>query len=142
MLIRPEKKRKKEEGNLRNSLKVGDRITTIGGIVGKIVELKDENIVIETSADRVRMELARFSVMTNNTAKEAAQKARAEAQAAATAAPTSTTCSRPRRRKSRSSRKRKTRRRVFDFQTPVRLPAFSKIRSGVCDMQAPALFPH
>lgn len=85
MLIRPEKKRKKEEENLRNSLKVGDRITTIGGIVGKIVELKDENIVIETSADRVRMELARFSVMTNNTAKEAAQKARAEAQAAAKA---------------------------------------------------------
>ena len=39
MLIRPEKKRKKEEENLRNSLKVGDRITTIGGIVGKIVEL-------------------------------------------------------------------------------------------------------
>ena len=86
MLIRPEKKRKKEEENLRNSLKVGDRITTIGGIVGKIVEPKDENnIVIETSADRVRMELARFSVMTNNTAKEAAQKARAEAQAAAKA---------------------------------------------------------
>lgn len=74
-----------EEENLRNSLKVGDHITTIGGIVGKIVELKDENIVIETSADRVRMELARFSVMTNNTAKEAAQKARAEAQAAAKA---------------------------------------------------------
>ena len=85
MLIRPEKKRKKEEENLRNSLKVGDRITTIGGIVGKIVEMKDDNIVIETSADRVRMELARFSVMTNNTAKEAAQKARAEAQAAAQA---------------------------------------------------------
>ena len=85
MLIRPEKKRKKEEENLRNSLKVGDRITTIGGIVGKIVELKDENIVIETSADRVRMELARFSVMTNNTAKDAAQKVRAEAQAAAKA---------------------------------------------------------
>lgn len=135
MLIRPEKKRKKEEENLRNSLKVGDRITTVGGIVGKIVELKDENIVIETSADRVRMELARFSVMTNNTAKEAAQKARAEAQAAAKAKAA-------RRRKSRSSRKRKTKRRVFDFQTPVRLPAFSKIRSGVCDMQAPALFPH
>lgn len=85
MLIRPEKKRKKEEDNLRNSLKVGDRITTIGGIVGKIVELKDENIVIETSADRVRMELARFSVMTINTAKEAAQNARAEAQTAAKA---------------------------------------------------------
>ena len=83
LLIRPEKKRKKEEENLRSNLKVGDKITTIGGIVGKIVDMHDENIVIETSADRVRMELAKWSVMTNNTAQEAAQKARAEAQAAA-----------------------------------------------------------
>ena len=80
LLIRPEKKRKKEEENLRSNLKVGDKITTIGGIVGKI---KGDNIVIETSADRVRMELAKWSVMTNNTAKENAQKARQEAQAAA-----------------------------------------------------------
>ena len=83
LLIRPEKKRKKEEENLRSNLKVGDKITTIGGIVGKIVDMHDENIVIETSADRVRMELAKWSVMTNNTAKETAQKARQEAQAAA-----------------------------------------------------------
>ena len=77
------KKKKKEEENLRNSLKEGDKITTIGGIVGKIVDIKGDNIVIETSMDRVRMELAKWSVMTNNTAQEAAQKARAEAQAAA-----------------------------------------------------------
>ena len=83
MIIRPEKKKKKEEEQLRSSLKVGDKITTIGGIVGKVVDLKDDNIVIETSMDRVRMELAKWSVMTNNTAQEAAQKARAEAQAAA-----------------------------------------------------------
>ena len=79
LLIRPEKKRKKEEENLRSNLKVGDKITTIGGIVGKIVDMHDENIVIETSADRVRMGLAKWSVMTNNTAKENAQKARQEA---------------------------------------------------------------
>lgn len=83
MMIRPEKKKKKEEENLRNSLKEGDKITTIGGIVGKIVDIKGDNIVIETSMDRVRMELTKWSVMTNNTAQEAAQKARAEAQAAA-----------------------------------------------------------
>ena len=77
--------KKKEEEKLRNSLKVGDKITTIGGIVGKIVDMKDDNITIETSMDRVRMELAKWSVMTNNTAQEAAQKARAEAQAAAKA---------------------------------------------------------
>ena len=45
MIIRPEKKKKKEEEKLRNSLKVGDKITTIGGIVGKVVDLKDDNIV-------------------------------------------------------------------------------------------------
>ncbi len=83
MIIRPEKKKKKEEENLRSSLKEGDRITTIGGIVGKIVDVKGDNIIIETSMDRVRLELAKWSVMTNNTAQEAAQKARAEAQAAA-----------------------------------------------------------
>ena len=83
MILRPEKKKKKEEEQLRNSLKEGDKITTIGGIIGKIVDIKDDNIVIETSADRVRMELAKWSVMTNNTAQENAQKARAEAQAAA-----------------------------------------------------------
>ena len=46
-----------------------------------MVNIKGDNIVIETSMDRVRMELAKWSVMTNNTAQEAAQKARAEAQA-------------------------------------------------------------
>lgn len=85
LIMRPEKKKKKEEEKLRSSLKVGDKITTIGGIVGKIVEMKDDNITIETSMDRVRMELAKWSVMTNNTAQENAQKARAEAQAAAKA---------------------------------------------------------
>ena len=83
MVIRPEKKKKKEEEALRSNLSVGDRITTIGGIVGKIVEMDAENIVIETSMDRVRMELKKWSVMTNNTAEEKQKKARAEAQSAA-----------------------------------------------------------
>ncbi len=83
MVIRPEKKKKKEEEALRSNLSVGDRITTIGGIVGKIVEMDAENIVIETSMDRVRMELKKWSVMTNNTAEEKQKRARAEAQAAA-----------------------------------------------------------
>ena len=68
MIIRPEKKKKKEEEALRSSLKEGDKITTIGGIVGKIVDMKDDNIVIETSMDRVRMELAKWAVQTNASA--------------------------------------------------------------------------
>ena len=67
-MIRPENKRKKEAENMRNSLKKGDQITTIGGIVGKIVHVTEDNIVIETSDDRVRMELAKWAVSTNNSA--------------------------------------------------------------------------
>lgn len=51
-MIRPENKRKKEAQNLRDSLKVGDVITTIGGIVGTICKVDESTIVIETSADR------------------------------------------------------------------------------------------
>ena len=64
MLIRPENKRKKEAQNMRDSLKKGDTITTIGGIVGKIVMVKPDTIVIETSDDRVRMELTKWAVST------------------------------------------------------------------------------
>lgn len=66
MMIRPENKRKKQAEEMRNSLKKGDQITTIGGIVGKIVQVSDETIVIETSDDRVRMELTKWAVSTNN----------------------------------------------------------------------------
>lgn len=66
LMIRPENKRKKQAEEMRNSLKKGDQITTIGGIVGKIVHVTDDNIIIETSDDRVRMELAKWAVSTNN----------------------------------------------------------------------------
>ena len=64
ILIRPENKRKKAAEQMRNSLKKGDVITTIGGIVGKIVAVYDGTIVIETSEDRVRMELTKWAVST------------------------------------------------------------------------------
>ena len=62
MLIRPENKRKKEAEEMRSAVKTGDRITTIGGIVGKIVMVNPNTIVIETSDDRVRMELTKWAV--------------------------------------------------------------------------------
>ena len=68
LMIRPENKRKKQAEEMRNSLKKGDQITTIGGIVGKIVMVNDETIIIETSDDRVRMELTKWAVSTNNSA--------------------------------------------------------------------------
>ena len=67
-MIRPENKRKKEAQNLRDSLKVGDVITTIGGIVGTICKVDESTIVIETGADRVRIEFTKWAVSTKNVA--------------------------------------------------------------------------
>jgi len=89
MLIRPENKRKKEAEQMRSSVKKGDKVTTIGGIVGIVVDVKEHNIVIETSADQVRIELAKWALSTNETADAAAkaeakkaQEAKAKAKAA------------------------------------------------------------
>ena len=54
MLIRPENKKKKELAKMRSELAVGDEITTIGGIIGTICAVKEESIVIETSADHFK----------------------------------------------------------------------------------------
>ena len=79
MLIRPENKRKKEAEQMRSSVKNGDKITTIGGIVGTVVNVKENNLVIETGADQVRVEIAKWAMSTNETA---AENARAEAKKA------------------------------------------------------------
>ncbi len=89
MLIRPENKRKKEAEQMRSALKVGDRIVTIGGICGTVVSVKDDRFVIETGADQVRIEFAKWALSTNETATEAAAEAKkkaAEAKAKAKAA--------------------------------------------------------
>ena len=64
LMIRPENKRKKKAQEMRDGLKKGDTVTTIGGIVGKIVHVNKDTIVIETSEDRVRMELTKWAVST------------------------------------------------------------------------------
>lgn len=61
-MIRPENKKRKAAEAMRNSLSVGDVITTIGGIVGTICAVKENTIVIETGADRVRVEFAKWAV--------------------------------------------------------------------------------
>ena len=64
LLIRPENKKKKALAELRSSLAVGEIITTIGGIVGTICAVKEDTIVIETGADRVRIEFTKWAVST------------------------------------------------------------------------------
>ncbi|MCI7725991.1 MAG: preprotein translocase subunit YajC [Clostridiales bacterium] len=89
MLIRPENKRKKEAEQMRSSVKKGDKITTIGGITGTVVDVKETRIVLETGADQVRVELEKWAISTNETAAEnakaeakKAQEAKAKAKAA------------------------------------------------------------
>ncbi len=67
MLIRPESKRKKQAAEMRNSLAVGDEITTIGGITGTICAVKENTIVVETGADRVRIEFTKWAVSSKGT---------------------------------------------------------------------------
>lgn len=82
MLIRPENKRKKEAEQMRSSVKKGDQITTIGGVIGTVVDVKENNIVLETSADQVRIEFAKWAISSNETATEAAKAEAKKAQEA------------------------------------------------------------
>ena len=73
-MIRPRAKRKKQEDEMRRSLRVGDEITTIGGIVGRIVSIKDgaESFIIETGSDRNKLKIKRWAISTCETAKTSA----------------------------------------------------------------------
>ena len=60
--IRPQRKQEKAQNDMRNSLKVGDEITTIGGIIGKIVSIKDETCVIETTRDNTKIRILKSAI--------------------------------------------------------------------------------
>ena len=72
LIIRPENKRKKQAETMRNSLKKGERITTIGGMVGRIVQVNDTTVVFETSEDRVRIEIAKWGIQSTESMEAAA----------------------------------------------------------------------
>ncbi|MDO4846776.1 MAG: preprotein translocase subunit YajC [Clostridiaceae bacterium] len=82
LTIRPQKKQQKKDQEMRENTQIGDEITTIGGIMGRVVTVKDDSIVIETGADRNKMKLARWAIQTNNTAVEKVQAEREAARAA------------------------------------------------------------
>lgn len=62
MLIRPQKKRERQVNEMRSNLRVGDDIITIGGICGKIVKTKEDSIIIQVGADKLKFEMMRWSV--------------------------------------------------------------------------------
>ena len=61
-VIRPQKKQEKETQNMRNSVQVGDEITTIGGIIGKVISTKEETVMIETGHDRTKIRILKSAI--------------------------------------------------------------------------------
>lgn len=62
VLIRPQRKRDKQEREMRNSISVGDEISTIGGFIGRVVSIKDDTLVIESSSDRTKLKIYRWAI--------------------------------------------------------------------------------
>ena len=77
VLIRPQQKKDKEDKAMRENLDIGDEIVTAGGIIGRIVSIKDDTLVIETGSDRSKIRITKWAVSQNLTAAEAAKAAKA-----------------------------------------------------------------
>lgn len=105
VMIRPQKKKQKEEQSMRDNISVGDEVTTIGGIMGRVVTVKDDSLIIETGADRNKMRIARWAIQTNNTANE---KLEAEREAAKEAAEADKLARMEESRQSSESKRKKT----------------------------------
>jgi preprotein translocase subunit YajC len=84
--IRPQKKQEREQNEMRNSLCIGDEITTIGGILGRVVKITEETVVIETSRERTKLHILKTAIRsvdvraedTVEAAEKAAKKAEQE----------------------------------------------------------------
>ena len=66
MVFRPQKKQQQRETEMRNSLEIGDEVTTIGGIIGRVVAIKDDTFVMETGSDRVKIRFRRTAIAALN----------------------------------------------------------------------------
>ena len=78
LIVRPQKKREKEEKEMRESISIGDEIVTIGGIIGLVVRQTDDTLVIETGGDRSKLRIQKSAVKENVTARERMQAAAVE----------------------------------------------------------------
>ena len=70
LMIRPQQKKQKEEQKMRNNLRVGDELTTIGGIKGRVVAIKDDTIMLESSNDRTKLQFEKWAIQTVHTKHE------------------------------------------------------------------------
>ena len=62
MIYRPQKKQEKKDAAMRSSLEIGDQVTTIGGVIGRVVAIKDDSFVLETGADRVKIRFTKNAI--------------------------------------------------------------------------------
>jgi len=74
LMIRPEQRRKRQAAELRESLQIGDQITTIGGIVGKVVQVQEDFVTFETSEDRVRIKVVKGAIANKGRGGEESQQ--------------------------------------------------------------------
>ena len=75
LLIRPQRKKDKEQQQMRNNLEVGDEVITIGGIIGIVVSLKEDNVIIETAGERNKIRIKRWAIQSNETVHDAEEEA-------------------------------------------------------------------
>lgn len=71
VMIRPQRKREKEIEHMRSNIEVGDEIVTGGGIIGRVVNIREDTVVIETGSDRSKIRIARWAIQQNNTVHDA-----------------------------------------------------------------------
>lgn len=71
LIIRPEKKRNKEMQDMLNNLQVADEVITNGGIIGRVISVKEDTVLIETGSDRTKIRVVRSAIAKNNTVHEA-----------------------------------------------------------------------
>ncbi|MBQ8687273.1 MAG: preprotein translocase subunit YajC [Ruminococcus sp.] len=81
ILIRPQKKKEKEQKAMQNDLRIGDEVVTIGGIVGLVVKTTEDTVVIECGGDRSRIRMKKWAIQENVTVREDAERARTAAAA-------------------------------------------------------------
>ncbi len=81
MVYRPQKKQEKKDAAMRGSLEIGDQVTTIGGIIGRVVGIKDDSILLETGADRVKIRFTKSAVGSVEKLNMDGDKAKVEAKA-------------------------------------------------------------
>lgn len=97
ILIRPQKKRDKKIKDMRNSIRVGDEVVTIGGICGKIVKTKEDSLIIRVGADRVKFEIKRWAVSSVENRSSAKPQAKQEFDAGVTSDASNTEGKKPKR---------------------------------------------